>query len=85
MITIAEDKAGEVFKYRAQMELNDGKKVHIILPNVQHFLNNLGQTQAAMGKGPLEMIPIKYANESSQNNNQVLNYMIGAAFVLLLV
>lgn len=34
MITIAEDKAGEVFKYRAQIELTDGKRVHIILPNV---------------------------------------------------
>lgn len=38
-----------------------------------------------MGKGPLEMIPIKYANESSQSGSQVLNYMIGAAFLLLLL
>ena len=44
MITIQEDKAGEVFKYRAQCDLLDGERVHIILPNVQHFLNNLGAT-----------------------------------------
>lgn len=44
MITISEDKGGEVFKYKAQVELIDQKRVHIILPNVQHFLNNLGQT-----------------------------------------
>lgn len=64
MITIQEDKAGEVFKYKAIVELIDGKKFYIILPNVQHFLNNLGQTQQQMGKGPLEMIPIKYANDA---------------------
>lgn len=42
LITISEDKGGEVFKYKAQIELIEGKRVHIILPNVQHFLNNLG-------------------------------------------
>lgn len=37
-----------------------------------------------MGKGPLEMIPIKYANDSSAANNQYLNYAIGGAFLALL-
>ena len=34
MITIAEDKGGEVFKYKAMIDMDDGKRVHIILPNV---------------------------------------------------
>jgi hypothetical protein len=69
MVTIKEDKAGEVFKYRAEVELVDGNFVHIILPNVQHFLNSLQHTQAQMGKSPLEMVPIKYASEAAQGNN----------------
>lgn len=83
LITIQEDKAGEVFKYKAIIQLVDGKKHFIILPNVQHFLNNLGQTQQQMGKGPLEMIPIKYASDTQQS--PWLNYVIGGLFVYLLV
>jgi len=32
MITIAEDKSNDMFKYRAEIETLEGKKVHLVLP-----------------------------------------------------
>ena len=32
MITIAEDKSNEMFKYKAIVETLDGNKVHLVLP-----------------------------------------------------
>jgi hypothetical protein len=32
MITISEDKSSDTFKYRAEVETLDGKKVHLVLP-----------------------------------------------------
>jgi len=38
-----------------------------------------------MGKVPQEFVPVKYANESSQGQgNVMLNFLIGSLFVLLL-
>jgi AFG3 family protein len=32
MITISEDKGNDMFKYRAQIETHDDRKVHLVLP-----------------------------------------------------
>lgn len=32
MITISEDKTGDMFKYRAEVETLEGDKVHLVLP-----------------------------------------------------
>jgi len=32
MITITEDKSSDMFKYKAEVELLEGKKVHLVLP-----------------------------------------------------
>jgi hypothetical protein len=32
MITIKEDKTSDMFKYRAEVETPDSKKVHLVLP-----------------------------------------------------
>lgn len=32
MITITEDKTSDMFKYRAEIELIDNNKVHLVLP-----------------------------------------------------
>lgn len=32
MITITEDKTNDMFKYRAEIELIDNNKVHLVLP-----------------------------------------------------
>jgi hypothetical protein len=41
MITISEDKSSDMFKYRAQVDTIDGKKVHLVLPQVENFLYKL--------------------------------------------
>jgi len=38
-----------------------------------------------MGKSPQEFVPVKYANANDQSSNQTMNYLIGAAFLLVLV
>ena len=38
MITITEDKQSENFKYRALIETLEGKRVHLVLPQVENFL-----------------------------------------------
>jgi hypothetical protein len=38
-----------------------------------------------MGKIPQEFVPVKYANSSEQDNSQLINYAIGAGFVLLMI
>ena len=32
MITISEDRSSEMFKYRADVETHEGKRVHLVLP-----------------------------------------------------
>lgn len=32
MITISEDKKSDMFKFRAQIDLDDGRRVHLVLP-----------------------------------------------------
>lgn len=41
MITISEDKHSDMFKFRAQIETIDGKRVHLVLPQVENFLYKL--------------------------------------------
>lgn len=65
MITIAEDKSNEMFKYKAIVETLDGNKVHLVLPQVENFLYKLDLTQREMNKVPNEFVPVKYANEAS--------------------
>ena len=44
MITISEDKDNsEIFKFKAEVETLDGKKVHLTLPQVENFLYKLDQ------------------------------------------
>lgn len=86
MITIMEDKSNDSFKYRAEIETLDGKKVHLILPQVENFLYKLDLAQREMGKVPNEFVPVKYASEASlTQGNTFLNIAIGAGFALLLV
>jgi len=64
MITISEDKASDMFKFRAEVETQDGGKVHLVLPQVENFLYKLDLAQREMGKSPQEFVPVKYANSS---------------------
>ena len=41
MVTITEDKTSDMFKYKAVIETLDGKKVHLVLPQVENFLYKL--------------------------------------------
>jgi len=52
MITIAEDKSNDMFKYRAEIETLEGKHVHLVLPQVENFLYKLDLAQREMGKVP---------------------------------
>ena len=85
MITIAEDKQNDMFKYRAQIETVEGKKVHLVLPQVENFLYKLDLAQRDMGKSPQQFVPVKYANTADDGSNPAVMYIIGGAFLLLLV
>jgi len=85
MITIAEDKQNDMFKYRAQIETVEGKKVHLVLPQVENFLYKLDLAQREMGKSPQQFVPVKYANTADDGSNPAVMYIIGGAFLLLLV
>ena len=85
MITISEDQGSDTFKYRAAIDTVSGKKVYMVLPQVENFLLKLDLAQREMGKSPAEFAPVKYANSSEQNSGQMMNYAIGAAFAVLLV
>jgi len=41
MITFKEDKTNEMFKFRAEIETIDNKKVHLVLPQVDNFIYRL--------------------------------------------
>ena len=85
MITISEDKSSDMFKFRAQVDTIDGKKVHLVLPQVENFLYKLDLAQREMGKSPNDFVPVKYANDATGGDNKTLNYLIGASFLLLFV
>lgn len=65
MITITEDKSSDMFKYKAEVELLEGQKVHLVLPQVENFLYKLDLAQREMGKMPNDFVPVKYASEAS--------------------
>ena len=69
MITISEDKNSDMFKFRAQVDTVDGKKVHLVLPQVENFLLKIDMAQREMGKSPNDFVPVKYANSSEDNTN----------------
>ncbi|CDW88581.1 afg3-like protein 2 [Stylonychia lemnae] len=86
MITITEDKTSDMFKYKAEIELLEGKKVHLVLPQVENFLYKLDLAQREMGKMPNDFVPVKYASEASQSqNNTMLNFFIGGLFIVFLM
>lgn len=64
MITISEDQGSDTFKYRAAIDTVSGKKVYMVLPQVENFLLKLDLAQREMGKSPAEFAPVKYANSS---------------------
>jgi hypothetical protein len=41
MITLCEDKSGDNFKYRANIDTISGQKFHLVLPQVENFLYKL--------------------------------------------
>jgi AFG3 family protein len=87
MVTITEDKSSDMFKYKAIIETLDGKKVHLVLPQVENFLYKLDLAQREMGKVPNEFVPVKYANEASlqDNNNVMFNFMVGGLFLAFML
>ena len=85
LITIAEDKTNDAFKYRAIIELIDDKKVHLVLPNVENFLAKLDLAQREMGKMPNDFVPVRYASSNDQEGNPMLNFLIGGLFLMLLL
>ena len=52
MITISEDKSSDTFKFRAVIDTTSGKKVHMVLPQVENFLYKLDLAQREMGTLP---------------------------------
>jgi AFG3 family protein len=85
IITLCEDKTGSTFKYRAVVELNNGERKHIVLPQVENFLYKLDQAQRAMGRDINAFVPVKYGSADDQEKSPVLNLMIGASFAMLMV
>lgn len=86
MITITEDKTSDMFKYKAVVETLEGKKVHLVLPQVENFLYKLDLAQREMGRVPNEFVPVKYASEASMTqNNSMMNFMIGGLFIALML
>ena len=63
-IKITKDHRVEVFNYRAEIEMIDGKKFYLILGSQESFLAKLDLTQRQMGKQPNEFIPVKYVNDT---------------------
>mmetsp|Transcript_22645 Transcript_22645/g.21817 ORF Transcript_22645/g.21817 Transcript_22645/m.21817 type:complete len:117 (-) Transcript_22645:914-1264(-) len=41
MVTLSEDKHSDTFKYKAEIESLEGKKVHLVLAQVENFLYKL--------------------------------------------
>lgn len=86
MVTITEDKTSDMFKYKAVVETLEGKKVHLVLPQVENFLYKLDLAQREMGRVPNEFVPVKYASEASMTqNNAMMNFMIGGLFLALML
>jgi len=63
-INLTKDRRTEVFNFRAEIEMTDGKKFYMILGSHESFLAKLDMVQRQMGKHPNQFIPVKYVNES---------------------
>lgn len=61
MVTICEEKNNSMFKFRAVVDTAEGKKVHMVLPQVENFLLKLDMAQRELGKDPANFVPLKYA------------------------
>jgi hypothetical protein len=81
-ISISKDRRTEVFNYRAEIEMQDGKKYFMILGSQESFLAKLDMVQRQMGKQPAQFIPVKYANEGTPASSQTMfNIFVGAVTV----
>ena len=74
-----------MFKFRAKVDTVEGKKVHLVLPQVENFLLKLDMAQREMGKDPGNFVPLKYAMSENEEQYPILNIQIGALFVFGLV
>lgn len=68
-IVITRDRRTEVFNYRAEIEMDDGKKFYMVLGSQESFLAKLDMVQRQMGKHPNQFIPVKYSNDSETSNS----------------
>ena len=71
-IQITKDLRTEVFNYRAEIEMLDGKKFYMVLGSQESFLAKLDMVQRQMGKQPNEFIPVKYVNDSQLSNSHIM-------------
>lgn len=85
MITLCEDKSGSTFKYRAQISTNEGKRMHLVLPQVENFLYKLDLAQREMGRDPNSFVPVKYGSAEEEERSPAINLMIGASFAMMMV
>lgn len=80
MITITEERGSSNFKFRAVIELDDGSKKHVTLPQVENFLHKIDLVQREMGKDVSQFVPLKYASGEGDNDGRNMNLLIAAGF-----
>jgi AFG3 family protein len=84
MITITEERGSSNFKFRAVMDLQDGSKKHVTLPQVENFLHKIDLVQRDMSKDVSQFVPLKYAS-GEDNDGRNMNFFIAACFGGLLL
>jgi ATP-dependent Zn protease len=81
-INLTKDRRTEVFNFRAEIEMTDGKKFYMILGSQESFLAKLDMVQRQMGKHPNQFIPVKYVNESETTGSQMIFNLAMAAITV---
>lgn len=81
-INLTKDRRTEVFNFRAEIEMTDGKKFYMILGSQESFLAKLDMVQRQMGKHPNQFIPVKYVNEGETSGSQVMFNLAMAAITV---
>lgn len=76
-INITKDRRTQVFNYRAEIEMVDGKRFYMVLGSQESFLAKLDMVQRQMGKQPNQFIPVKYVNTEEQMRPFFFNMFIG--------
>lgn len=84
MITLSEDKTGENFKYRANIDTISGKKYHLVLPQVENFLYKLEMAQREKQKDPSSFVPVKYGDIESKDAQATKNIVMGVGICCFL-